>query len=368
MVSKKEPDNKKDELFGLTEWQKRNIEFLKKKEVEKLEQKKQQEKLRLERIPTLKGKGVEDKTVESPEIKKTAYDETTEKTPPHKQKKNKKPKTERLIPLKYKRRAYPVFLIAGIVFLVSLFLVTPFSKQKKIVVSGVSPIRAQAIMKASQIKTSDYFFSLIFHHSRYEKNIIKQDKLAKAAQLLYRFPNHFTIKVKEYAIVAYTKTDKGYRPIIENGVYLDTIDSKKISDSDLIITLSSKSDIKKLIKSFSKMDKNLVSQIKEVSSAKSATTKDLLLLKMRDGNTVRVPLSEIVKKLPYYTKIKQNLTENSIVDMEAGLYTTTESIEAQIIADKEKEKSKGNKSDSDATKTNQHQDDTTEKQDNQQEE
>ena len=93
---------------------------------------------------------------------------------------------------------------------------------------------------------------------------------------------------------------------------------------------------KKLIKAFSKLDKDLVSQIQIVSSANSSTTADLLLLEMHDGNTVRVPLSEIVEKLPYYTKIKGNLTETSIVDMEVGIYTTTETIESEAAAEKRK--------------------------------
>ena len=45
-----------------------------------------------------------------------------------------------------------------------------------------------------------------------------------------------------------------------------------------------------------------------------------------------------LKKLPYYLKIKDSLPENSIVDMEVGIYATSESIEASVAADKEKAK------------------------------
>lgn len=91
----------------------------------------------------------------------------------------------------------------------------------------------------------------------------------------------------------------------------------------------------------------MVNQIQIVSSADSATTSDLLKLEMHDGNVIRVPLSELTKKLPYYLKIKDSLPENSIVDMEVGIYTTSESIEASVAADKEKAKNE-NKSESDA--------------------
>ena len=51
---KKESKTQNDEKLALTEWQKRNIEFLKKKEAEEAEKKKRQEKLRLERTPHAK--------------------------------------------------------------------------------------------------------------------------------------------------------------------------------------------------------------------------------------------------------------------------------------------------------------------------
>nr|WP_231088052.1 FtsQ-type POTRA domain-containing protein [Streptococcus gallolyticus] len=214
-------------------------------------------------------------------------------------------------------------------------MVTPISKQKTVTVSGTSTTTSDAVLTASGIKSSDYFFSLIFNHSAYEKSILKNDKMVKEAKIVYHFPNKFTIKVKEYDIVAYAQTDDGYQPILENGTHLDVVGASELPDTFLTINLSSESDIQKLIKAFSKLDKDLVSQIQIVSSANSSTTADLLLLEMHDGNTVRVPLSEIVEKLPYYTKIKGNLTEASIVDMEVGIYTTTETIESEAAAEKE---------------------------------
>lgn len=349
---KKESKTQNDEKLALTEWQKRNIEFLKKKEAEEAEKKKRQEKLRLERTPHVKKE--DDEEEKDSKSEKKADKATTngdadeqeivskkEKKQKAKQakkarKEKKKKEKKELTPLqKARRRAYPVLIVAGAVLLISLFLVTPISKQKTVTVSGTSTTTSDAVLTASGIKSSDYFFSLIFNHSAYEKSILKNDKMVKEAKIVYHFPNKFTIKVKEYDIVAYAQTDDGYQPILENGTHLDVVGASELPDTFLTINLSSESDIQKLIKAFSKLDKDLVSQIQIVSSANSSTTADLLLLEMHDGNTVRVPLSEIVEKLPYYTKIKGNLTEASIVDMEVGIYTTTETIESEAAAEKE---------------------------------
>lgn len=339
MTKEKEQDKKEfktqnDEKLSLTEWQKRNIEFLKKKEAEEAEEKKRQEKLRLERTPHVK-KEDDDEEEKDSRSEKKADKATTNGDADEQEIVSKKEKKE-LTPLqKARRRAYPVIIVAGAVLLISLFLVTPISKQKTVTVSGTSTTTSDAVLTASGIKSSDYFFSLIFNHSAYEKSILKNDKMVKEAKIVYHFPNKFTIKVKEYDIVAYAQTDDGYQPILENGTYLDVVGASELPDTFLTINLSSESDIQKLIKAFSKLDKDLVSQIQIVSSANSSTTADLLLLEMHDGNTVRVPLSEIVEKLPYYTKIKGNLTEASIVDMEVGIYTTTETIESEAAAEKE---------------------------------
>ncbi len=345
--SQKSQKDKSEKKSVMTEWQKRNIEFLKKKEAEKVEKKKRQEKLRLERTHKKEEATEEDKadskadkklTAEEKKKAKEAKKEEAKKAKEAKKLQKLEAKKEKTPLQKAIHHALPVLITSGLVLLISIFLVTPFSKKKVVTVSGVSVASQDEVIKDSGIKASDYVFSMILHHSTYEKNIISKNKLVKSASLKYRFPNKFDIAVKEYNIVAYAQTDDGYQPILENGTRLNVVGASELPDSFLTINLSSEKDIKTLIKAFSKLDKDLVNQIQIISSADSSTTSDLLKLEMHDGNVVRVPLSEITKKLPYYLKIKDGLPENSIVDMEVGIFATSESIEASVAEDKEKAK------------------------------
>lgn len=349
MTKKKEPKKsqkaKSEKKSALTEWQKRNIEFLKKKEAEKAEKKKRQEKLRLERKPKAtdtdtKAEKVEEKALTAEEKKKAkeAKKEEARKAKEAKKLQKLEAKKEKTPLQKAIHHALPVIITATVILLISIFLVTPFSKKKIITVTGTSTVNQEEVIRDSGIKTSNYLFSLIFRHSIYEKNIISKNKMVKSAKFTYRFPNKLNINVKEYSIIAYAQTDDGYQPILENGTRIGLVGASELPDSFLTINLSSEKDIQKLVKAFSKLDKDLVNQIQIVSSADSATTSDLLKLEMHDGNVVRIPLSEVAKKLPYYLKIKDSLPENSIVDMEVGIYATSESIEASVAADKEKAK------------------------------
>ncbi|MCO4529669.1 cell division protein FtsQ [Streptococcus infantarius subsp. infantarius] len=349
MTKKKEPKKsqkaKSEKKSALTEWQKRNIEFLKKKEAEKAEKKKRQEKLRLERKPKAtdtdtKAEKVEEKALTAEEKKKAKEVKKEEARKAKETKKLQKleAKKEKTPLQKAIHHALPVIITATVILLISIFLVTPFSKKKIITVTGTSTVNQEEVIRDSGIKTSNYLFSLIFRHSIYEKNIISKNKMVKSAKFTYRFPNKLNINVKEYSIIAYAQTDDGYQPILENGTRIGLVGASELPDSFLTINLSPEKDIQKLVKAFSKLDKDLVNQIQIVSSADSATTSDLLKLEMHDGNVVRIPLSEVAKKLPYYLKIKDSLPENSIVDMEVGIYATSESIEASVAADKEKAK------------------------------
>lgn len=349
MTKKKEPKKsqkaKSEKKSALTEWQKRNIEFLKKKEAEKAEKKKRQEKLRLERNPKAtdtdtKAEKVEEKALTAEEKKKAkeAKKEEARKAKEAKKLQKLEAKKEKTPLQKAIHHALPVIITATVILLISIFLVTPFSKKKIITVTGTSTVNQEEVIRDSGIKTSNYLFSLIFRHSIYEKNIISKNKMVKSAKFTYRFPNKLNINVKEYSIIAYAQTDDGYQPILENGTRIGLVGASELPDSFLTINLSLEKDIQKLVKAFSKLDKDLVNQIQIVSSADSATTSDLLKLEMHDGNVVRIPLSEVAKKLPYYLKVKDSLPENSIVDMEVGIYATSESIEASVAADKEKAK------------------------------
>ena len=213
MTKKKEPKKsqkaKSEKKSALTEWQKRNIEFLKKKEAEKAEKKKRQEKLRLERRPKAtdtdtKAEKVEEKALTAEEKKKAkeAKKEEARKAKEAKKLQKLEAKKEKTPLQKAIHHALPVIITATVILLISIFLVTPFSKKKIITVTGTSTVNQEEVIRDSGIKTSNYLFSLIFRHSIYEKNIISKNKMVKSAKFTYRFPNKLNINVKEYSIIA----------------------------------------------------------------------------------------------------------------------------------------------------------------------
>ena len=82
---------------------------------------------------------------------------------------------------------------------------------KDIRVEGTVQTTADDIRQASGIQDSDYTINLLLDKVKYEKQI-KSNYWVESAQLVYQFPTKFTIKVKEYDIVAYYVSGENHYP------------------------------------------------------------------------------------------------------------------------------------------------------------
>ncbi|MGH2312443.1 cell division protein FtsQ/DivIB [Streptococcus uberis] len=346
-MSKKKNSATEKEPIVLTEWQKRNLEFLKKKKIQEEEEKKLKEKLASEKKAQLLQNNLTEETPE--DSSKTSSDDKKEQVT---KKKEKPLKVKKEISQRQKAfvKALPVLSISLFFLLGSLFFLSPYSKMKEFAVVGNKHTTLAELSEQSRIKSSDYFLKVLFSAQKYEKAIMTSNPWVKDVSLDYAFPNHFTFNVKEYKIIAYAQVQEGFQPILENGVRVSVVNQSQLPKDYLIINLENEKAIQDLIKSLTTLPKKLVENIKSISLANSKSTADLLIIEMHDGNTVRVPQSQIEKKLPYYLKIKKHLEGTSIVDMEVGIYSTTSDIEAkQAEASKSKaEENQANSSEAQA--------------------
>lgn len=331
----------------LTEWQKRNLEFIEKKKQQAKEDEILREKLRIEKKEQIQQAEKELEASNEMELNESeelvdelAQNETKQKLP-----KEKKPKTKRQIAL---IKALPVLLTSILILSISVFLMTPYSKMKDFEAKGNNHTSLNSLIKQSDIRDSDYIFTVIKSASKFESNIYKTNPWVKDVTIDYQFYNHFIFNVKEYNIIAYAQEKTGFQPILENGVRVKVVKKSELPKEYLIINLTNENDIQNLVKTLTKLPEKLVANIKSVSLANSKSTPDLLVIEMHDGNTVRIPQSQLETKMPYYTKIKNKLKEKSIIDMEVGIYSTTAEIEAQPVekvdANKKEDKKETNQS------------------------
>ena len=339
-----------EEFKELSEWQKRNQEYLKKKAEEEAALAEEKEKERQARMASKSEKSdetedqesesdpkdpesakddTEEKAEESEDAKKEATKEEPKSKEPKKEDKKIEEKPVKKKPAKPKIpgvhiwRAISILFLSLILLVVSAYLLSPYATMKDIRIEGTVQTTADDIRQASGIQDSDYTINLLLDKEKYEEQI-KSNYWVESAQLVYQFPTKFTIKVKEYDIVAYYISGENHYPILSSGqLETSSVSLVSLPETYLSVLFNDSEQIKTFTSELAQISPELKAAIQKVELAPSKVTSDLIRLTMNDSDEVLVPLSEMSKKLPYYSKIKPQLSEPSVIDMEAGIYSYT---------------------------------------------
>ena len=339
----------------LSEWQKQNHEYLSKKAEEKStsseevdeesDETEEKDSNLSDETPNQGEDAEETKTsqedLENPE---QVEDEKADAEPKKEKKvkaKNKAPKPP--IPSIHIWRAVTILVPSFIILLLSIYLLSPLATMKHIEVIGTVHTSAEQVKEASGIRDSDYTISLLLNKDKYAEKV-KSNHWIESAKITYQFPVHFTIEVKEFEIVAYSVSGDSYYPILSSGsvestaVNADTLPEKYIS-----VLFNDEEQIKSLISQLNEVSPEIKQEIEKIELAPSKVTSDLLKITMYDTDEILVPLSELGKKLPYYSKIKPQLTVPSGIDMEVGIYSYSlvdKALDDERVKAKEEEKKK----------------------------
>ena len=380
---KQEPTQSKE----LSEWQKRNREYLEIKAEEEAVLAEEREKERQARMggKSKQSEGNENseseadqeesgsdeekseekvessedaKEEEKPELKaepKTKSDQKIEKRVPRE-----KPAKAK-IPGVHILRALTILFPSLLLLLISAYLLSPYAIMKDIQVEGTVQTTAEAIRQASGIEDSDYTLKLLLDKAKYEEQI-KANYWVESAQIVYQFPTKFTIKVKEYAILAYYVSGEDHYPILSSGrVESSPVSQVSLPETYLSVFFNDEQQVKTLSSELADVSPEMKQAIQTIELAPSSVTSDLLKLTMYDSDEILVPLSELGKKLPYYSKVKVQLAVPSLVDMEVGIYSYSltdkaleeERIKAQEAAKEEERKKQEKKKQEEQSNQNQ---------------
>lgn len=339
----------------LSEWQKQNQEYLNKKaeeestdseEIEEASEKTQEKDSDTSGEASNEDKDVEE--TETSQIESKSQDQIVEEKTGAEVKKEKKVKTKNKppkppIPSVHIWRAVTILVPSFLILFLSIYLLTPLSTLKHIEVTGTVQTTADQVKEASGIQDSDYTINLLLNKDKHAE-MVKSDHWIESAKIVYHFPVHFTIEVKEFEIVAYSVSGDNYYPILSSGSIESTaVNAANLPEKYISVLFNDEEQIKTLISQLNDVSPEIKQEIQKIELAPSKATSDLLKITMYDSNEILVPLSELGKKLPYYSKIKPQLTVPSGIDMEVGIYSYSladKALEEERIKAQEEEKKK----------------------------
>ena len=342
----------------LSEWQKQHHEYLNKKAEEEStdseEVDQESEKTEEKDSDTSDEASVEETEDTNTEETKTSQEESKsqDKVEPEKGEakvkedkkrkiKNKTPKPP--IPSVHIWRAVTILVPSFLILFLSIYLLSPLATMKHIEVMGNVQTSADQVREASGIRDSDYTISLLLNKDKHAE-MVKSNHWIESAKIVYQFPVHFTIEVKEFGIVAYSVSGDSYYPILSSGSIESTaVSSDNLPEKYISVLFNDEEQIKTLISQLNEVSPEIKQEIEKIELAPSKVTSDLLKITMYDTDEILVPLSELGKKLPYYSKIKPQLTVPSGIDMEVGIYSYSlvdKALDDERVKAKEEEKKK----------------------------
>lgn len=377
-MTDKKNQNTPKEVTKLSEWQRRNQEYQKKKQLEEQEEKEkkaQEEKERQELLnqktpsedlnseeqdtETAEEEKEKEANLAEEEVQETLPDEIDEDDEEEKiiyltepseemfeeEELAKKAKKEGQIARRHIYRAIPVLVISTLIAVFSAYLLTPLAKQKIIEFSGNKNADQTLLFEKSRIQDRDYTLTTFLNRDRYLANMKAASPWVKDISMTYAFPTTFKVQVEEYQVFGYYVTEEDHYPILENGEVVETpVATNQLPKAYLAVRFSDRELVRQFVKQLEKIPSSVRDQIEAVDLTPSKVTKDLVTLTMKDGTKVLVPVSQIKRKLPYYSQVRKLIEEDSVIDMEAGIYSYNAETMATLAQEKkEKEEGEGNK-------------------------
>lgn len=359
-MKKSKEDKQETAQLSLSEWQVRNKEYLEKKAQEKakkqaelekkraeLEQKKEEMKAELEnQEPSNEEDAVsEEIDTDSPTSEKEdevqdseSESEVEEQEEVQKQEEEQEEKVEQVelpkVPIEkiHWYRALPVLVTSSLIFLASLYFLTPLATMKTIEFTGNKVVSQEELRSSSKIDQRDYTVTVYKNRHHYEQNLKASSPWIENVEMTYQFPLTFKIDVQEYGILGYLQKDSKYYPILTSGKYVkNEVAADALPEERMDVTFSDAGLIKEFVQQLKNVPDSVKKSIRKVDLTPSKVTEDLVTITMSDEHQILVPISHIAKKLPYYEGIHPQLEVPSVVDMEAGIFSYAQGTENEVI-------------------------------------
>lgn len=219
------------------------------------------------------------------------------------------------------RRLALIIGLLMIPLLIVLYFVSPLSRLANVVVKGNHEVSAEAILENSDLTVNEEMWPQFFERNQSVSAIKKELPRIKNASISLSGINRFDITVTEFQEVALLAQDGGYAPVLENGVVLDETSEQPVEGLPVLENFSAEDKIKATLSAYQELSSEIRDGVSQIKYTPRDSNDELLTLFMNDGNQVIVNISNMVSQMQYYPQIAKDLTEDSIVDMEVGIFT-----------------------------------------------
>lgn len=213
-----------------------------------------------------------------------------------------------------------VFYLSIFFILISIivYLQSPLSNVKNIVVSGNDYITKDEMIKQSQLTNQTNIWMI--DNKNIEK-MIQKNPIIESVDVKRKLPSTVKIQVVENRHVGYIEKDENVYPIFGNGTVLST-PAKSLGNSPLLLDFSDEDQLTKMVMELEKVPQNILNLISEIHWEPQDKNKNKVMLYMNDGFIVDATIRDFANKIQIYPSIASQLEPGiqGIIHIGVGAY------------------------------------------------
>lgn len=219
---------------------------------------------------------------------------------------------------KANRRLVFYLTIFFLLISVIVYLQSPLSNVKQIVISGNSFVAEEEVIKHSKVTNKTNIWAI--DHKEIEKGILDHPVI-ESVDVKRELPSTIEIQVTEHDLVGYIRKDNEVHPVLGTGITLP-VHIETLSEAPLMNGFTEESYLKDMTTELEKLPKSILNLISEIHWKPSEENKNKIVLYMNDGYVVNGTIRDFANKMQVYPSIVSQLEPDGkgIIHIGVGAY------------------------------------------------
>lgn len=220
---------------------------------------------------------------------------------------------------KANRRLLFYLSIFFILISIIVYLQSPFSHVKEIVINGNNILTEEQVIELSQLNQDVNIWTI---NQSDLKQRLEDIAVIKTATIVKKYPWTLKITINEHFLIGYLNDKDKYSPILENGNVLMENEFFTLGEAPVLNNFTDEQFLHRFVAELSEVPESIRNLISEVNWTPSEKNKYKIKLYMNDGFVVQATIRDFSNKMKNYPSIVSQLEENSkgIIHMNVGSY------------------------------------------------
>lgn len=219
---------------------------------------------------------------------------------------------------KANRRLVFYLTIFFLLISVIVYLQSPLSNVKQIVISGNSFVAEKEVIGLSNVNEETNIWAI--DKKGIEEGVLDHPVI-ESVDISRKLPSTIEIQITEYDLVGYLRSDDEVHPILGSGITLP-IHIESFSEAPLLIGFTEEDYLKNMTSELEKLPKSILNLISEIHWKSTKENKNKIVLYMNDGYIVQGTIRDFANKMQVYPSIVSQLDPDSkgIIHIGVGAY------------------------------------------------